>query len=87
MSWAMACIRCWRRAGRADGLNAADAGRDGVGVRRDADLPRAAEADHGPAKRKALLAGKVEDMLNTVVRQIAFYQFERKVHTAAARAN
>jgi oligoendopeptidase F len=27
-----------------------------------------------------LLAGKVEDMLNTVVRQIAFYQFERKVH-------
>ncbi len=32
--------------------------------------------------RKALLAGKVEDMLNTVVRQIAFYSFERKVHTA-----
>jgi oligoendopeptidase F len=33
-------------------------------------------------KRKVLLAGKVEDMLNTVVRQIAFYQFEREVHTA-----
>jgi len=33
-----------------------------------------------PAARKALLASKVEDMLNTVVRQIAFYQFERKVH-------
>ncbi len=32
--------------------------------------------------RKALLAGKTEDMLNTVVRQIAFYRFERKVHTA-----
>jgi oligoendopeptidase F len=31
-------------------------------------------------KRKALLAQKVEDMLNTVVRQIAFYEFERKVH-------
>jgi oligoendopeptidase F len=31
-------------------------------------------------KRKALLAQKVEDMLNTVVRQIAFYQFERLVH-------
>jgi oligoendopeptidase F len=31
-------------------------------------------------KRKALLAQKVEDMLNTVVRQIAFYDFERKVH-------
>jgi oligoendopeptidase F len=31
--------------------------------------------------RKAMLAQKVEDMLNTVVRQIAFYTFERKVHT------
>jgi oligoendopeptidase F len=31
-------------------------------------------------KRKILLASKVEDMLNTVVRQIAFYQFERAVH-------
>jgi oligoendopeptidase F len=35
-----------------------------------------------PKKRKALLASKVEDMINTVVRQIAFYAFERKVHTA-----
>ena len=33
-------------------------------------------------ERKALLAGKVEDMLNTVVRQIAFYSFERRVHEA-----
>jgi len=33
-------------------------------------------------ERKALIAGKVEDMLNTVVRQIAFYEFERKVHLA-----
>jgi oligoendopeptidase F len=33
-------------------------------------------------ERKAMLAGKVEDMLNTVVRQIAFYTFERKVHEA-----
>lgn len=31
-------------------------------------------------ERKAMLAGKVEDMINTVVRQIAFYSFERKVH-------
>jgi oligoendopeptidase F len=31
-------------------------------------------------QRKAMLAAKVEDMLNTVVRQIAFYSFERKVH-------
>lgn len=34
------------------------------------------------SERKILLAGKVEDMLNTVVRQIAFYSFERKVHLA-----
>ncbi len=34
-----------------------------------------------PRARKAMLAAKVEDMINTVVRQIAFYTFERKVHT------
>jgi oligoendopeptidase F len=33
-------------------------------------------------QRYAMLSQKVEDMLNTVVRQIAFYTFERKVHTA-----
>ncbi|MBV8191641.1 MAG: M3 family oligoendopeptidase [Alphaproteobacteria bacterium] len=32
------------------------------------------------AARKAMLAGKVEDMLNTVVRQIAFYEFESRLH-------
>jgi oligoendopeptidase F len=32
------------------------------------------------AQRRAMLAAKVEDMLNTVVRQIAFYSFERKIH-------
>jgi oligoendopeptidase F len=32
-------------------------------------------------ERKAMLAQKAEDMINTVVRQIAFYEFERKVHT------
>ena len=31
-------------------------------------------------ERKAMLASKVEDMINTVVRQIAFYCFERRVH-------
>jgi oligoendopeptidase F len=31
-------------------------------------------------QRKALLAAKVEDMINTVVRQIAFYTFERRIH-------
>lgn len=40
----------------------------------------AAETD--PARRRLLLAGKVEDMLNTVVRQIAFYQFETRLHEA-----
>jgi oligoendopeptidase F len=34
----------------------------------------------GVRERKALLAQKVEDMINTVVRQIAFYAFERRVH-------
>ncbi|MBS7696028.1 MULTISPECIES: M3 family oligoendopeptidase [unclassified Chelatococcus] len=34
-----------------------------------------------PHQRKAMLAAKVEDMINTVVRQIAFYSFEFKVHT------
>ncbi|EHD13789.1 oligoendopeptidase F [Commensalibacter intestini A911] len=35
-----------------------------------------------PEQRRIMLSRKVEDMLNTVVRQIAFYQFERKVHEA-----
>lgn len=35
-----------------------------------------------PAEKKTLLAGKVEDMINTVVRQIAFYDFECKLHAA-----
>jgi oligoendopeptidase F len=35
-----------------------------------------------PREKKALLAQKVEDKINTVVRQIAFYQFERLVHEA-----
>ncbi len=34
------------------------------------------------AERKVLLAGKVEDMINTVVRQIAFYDFECKLYEA-----
>ncbi len=33
-------------------------------------------------EKKALIASKVEDMINTVVRQVAFYSFERKVHLA-----
>ncbi len=38
----------------------------------------AAETD--PSARKELLASKIEDMLNSVVRQIAFYNFEKTVH-------
>ena len=42
-------------------------------------------ATSDPAVRKSMLAAKVEDMLNTVVRQIAFYTFERKLHTERKR--
>ena len=38
------------------------------------------DAETDPARRRIMLASKVEDMLNTVVRQIAFYQFERRLH-------
>ncbi len=41
-------------------------------------LSRAATKD----ERRAMLSAKVEDMINTVVRQIAFYTFERKLHLA-----
>jgi oligoendopeptidase F len=37
--------------------------------------------EKNPKMRRTLLAGKVEDMLNTVVRQIAFYDFELRVHS------
>jgi oligoendopeptidase F len=36
------------------------------------------------AERRALLAGKIEDALNTVVRQIAFHRFETRFHAARA---
>ncbi|WP_370467484.1 M3 family oligoendopeptidase [Geminicoccus harenae] len=39
-----------------------------------------------PAERRVLLAGKIEDMINTVVRQIAFVEFERRVHDARREA-
>ncbi len=38
------------------------------------------DAETDPRRRRALLASKVEDMLNTVVRQIAFYRFETLLH-------
>jgi len=38
------------------------------------------EREKDKKRRRALLAGKIEDMLNTVVRQIAMFEFERRVH-------
>jgi oligoendopeptidase F len=43
-------------------------------------------ATEEPRQKKALLAAKVEDMINTVIRQIAFYSFERKVHLERRKA-
>jgi len=37
-------------------------------------------AESDPKMKRIMLAGKVEDMLNTVVRQIAFFEFEKRVH-------
>ena len=38
------------------------------------------DGEDNPERRRILLAGKVEDMLNTVVRQIAFHIFETRLH-------
>ncbi len=40
------------------------------------------DAETDPKRRRIMLASKVEDMLNTVVRQTAFYQFETLLHDA-----
>ena len=42
------------------------------------------DAESDPARRRVLVAGKVEDMLNTVVRQAAFCEFERRLHDRRA---
>ena len=39
-------------------------------------------ANASPAERRGLLAGKIEDGINTVVRQIAFHRFETRFHAA-----
>lgn len=44
------------------------------------------DATENKVARKAMLANKVESMLNTVVRQIAFYQFEQRVHAGRQKA-
>ena len=38
------------------------------------------KAETDPKRQKSMIAAKVEDMLNTVVRQIAFVEFERRIH-------
>ncbi len=43
------------------------------------------DAETDPQRRRLMLAQKVEDMLNTVVRQIAFHQFEQRLHAARRR--
>jgi oligoendopeptidase F len=40
------------------------------------------DAEKNKAQRKVMIASKVEDMINTVIRQIAFYNFESRVHEA-----
>ncbi len=43
-------------------------------------------AERDPVAKRILLANKIEDMLNTVVRQIAFCEFERRVHDQRRKA-
>ena len=47
---------------------------------------RLVDSTDDPAIRQRLLAGKVEDMLNTVVRQVAFHNFETRFHDARRNA-
>jgi oligoendopeptidase F len=44
------------------------------------------DAETDPRRKRVMLAQKVEDMLNTVVRQIAFYRFEQKLHAERREA-
>jgi oligoendopeptidase F len=43
------------------------------------------EEQSNPRQRRRLLASKVESMLNTVIRQIAFHSFEKRVHEERRR--
>ena len=71
------------QAGRLPHGDAADAGRDRVGVRRDAGLRAAARglAVAGVASL-SLLAESIEGSIATVFRQVAMNRFEHLVHTA-----
>jgi len=44
------------------------------------------EQESDPIARQILLAGKIEDMINTVNRQIAFCEFEKRIHLARREA-
>src|SRR5690606_30512438 len=46
---------------------------------------RLLEQESDPARRRVMLAAKVEDMLNTVVRQVALFEFEEQVHAERSK--
>jgi oligoendopeptidase F len=81
---ATACTRCWPRQQPADGADA-DAGRTATCSAR-CHLQNCT-ARPPTKQRKAMLAAKVEDMINTVVRQIAFYSFERRSTSSGGTAS
>ncbi len=73
--------RARRAPGRLSPVDAADARRDGIGVRRDARVRPPARA--GAERRLAppLLAESIEGSIATVFRQVAMNRFEDLVHT------
>ena len=77
-----------RAAGRADGADAADAGRDGERLRRDADLPRAARRDDRPARAQgdARRQGRGHDQHGRPPDRLLQLRAEA-AHRARARAN
>ena len=71
------------RTGRVPPDDAADAGRDRVGVRRDRHVRSPARRGRPiRSERLALLASNLEDQIATVFRQIAMNRFENAMHTA-----
>ena len=87
MNSAMACIRCWLAPNGALMAPTPLTLAETASVFGEMLTFRALLAAHRrtQTERRAMLAAKVEDMLNTVVRQIAFYSFERKLHTRTAQ--
>ena len=86
MNWGMAFIRFWPR------IRAKCCRRPPLTLAETASVfgemltfRAMLDAAETQEQRKILLAGKVEDMINTVVRQIAFYDFECKLHAPPRR--